>query len=401
MYDVAIVGAGPAGSTAAKILSEKGFRTLLLEKSRFPRDKPCGGGLQMRVLHHFKYIEENNLINSYSYAIRLHCASMKHNIEFQDNKPLQAMILRKTFDKGLVDFATRSGVIFQSGQTVKDMTKEKETVRLVLSDGTTVESQMVIGADGTWSTIAKKIGIKQSCRNIGLCVYNEYPMRQETIQRFYGEQRKVHLFLQPIELVGYGWVFPKKTHVNVGIAEFRGAVKPQRGKKNLRDHFAVYLRLLKQHNLLPKNLPTTIVHGGVFPTCPVGKFTADNLLLCGDAAGLVNPLTGEGIYYAMRSGEIAAKTAIKALETNNKHTAFLKSYQHQWNQEFHLNFSLLSWVSKHWAKNIDKIIERVGGDRKFMEILCHAISSPRGIHKEKLKILYRLILAYFTNRIKY
>jgi len=399
-YDVAIVGAGPAGSTAAKFLSEQGIRTLLLEKTTFPRDKACGGGLQMRILQRFKYIEENNLIDSYSSAIQIHAASMKHHLDFQHHKPLQAMVQRRIFDEGLVNLATRSGAILRCGKAVKNITNEKEKIRIFLSKGTSVESRLVIGADGTWSTIAKKIGMKQGCNHIGVCAYNEYPISPKTINRLYGDQRVVHIHLQPFGLAGYGWVFPKKEHVNIGVVEFRQAIDPTTEKKNLQVLYAQYLQTLKEQKLIPKNLITKVIRGGVFPTCPAKRLIADRVLLCGDAGGLVNPMTGEGIYYAMWSGEIAAKIAIKALENNTTDVHSLKHYQSQWNHEFQVNFSLLSWISKRWGRNVDNLIELVSTDKKLIDIACKAIPSPEGIHKEKWKLARRFILTYCKHRLR-
>jgi geranylgeranyl reductase family protein len=397
-YDVAIVGAGPAGSTAAKFLSEKGVRTLLLEKTVFPRDKPCGGGLPMRVLHRFKYIAENNLIDSYSFAIQIHAASMIHHLDFQHNKPLQAMVRRKIFDEGLANIAKRSGAVLQCGETVQDVTTDKEHIRIFLSNGTIVESQVLIGADGTWSTVAKKIGMKHDCNHIGVCVYNEYPMGQETLYRLYGDERAAHIHLQPAGLAGYGWVFPKERHTNIGIVEFRQAINPATEKKNLQHHYALYIQALKKQQLIPNNLNTSVTHGGVFPTCPAKKITANRVVLCGDAGGLVNPSTGEGIYYAMCSGEIAAKTAIKALEHDETNVRLLKRYQRQWNHEFHSDFSLFSKTSKYWNRNIDRLIELANKDKKLIAIACNAIPSPGGIQQEKWRIAVRLIVAYCKDR---
>jgi geranylgeranyl reductase family protein len=400
LYDVAIVGAGPAGATAAKFLSEKGIRTLLLEKATFPRDKPCGGGLQMRILQRFKYIEENNLIDSYTYAIQLHSASMKHHLYFQNNEPLQAMVLRKTFDEGLVNLATQSGAILQCGTRAQGITNEKEKMHITLSNGMTVESRLVIGADGIWSAIAKKIGIEQDCKHIGVCVYNEFPVSQKTIHQLYGDERMVHIHLQPHGLAGYGWIFPKKEHVNIGVVEFRQAIDPAREKKNLQRNFAQYLQMLKEQKIIPKNLSSKTTHGGAFPTFQAKRLTADRMFLCGDAGGLVNPMTGEGIYYAMCSGEMAAKTAINALENNKTDAHSLRYYQNQWKQEFHLDFFLLNRISKRWGKNIEPLIEVVSKDKKFIDMICNIIPSPGGIQKERLRIARRLIFTYCKYRLR-
>ena len=400
LYDVAIVGAGPAGSTAAKVLSEEGVRALLLEQERFPREKTCGGGLQMRILHRFKYLEEQNLINSYSSAMQLHSSSMKHTLDFQHDRPLQAMVLRTVFDKGLVDLAIRSGAVLRCGRTVETMKIGKEKIDIVCSNGEKTTSRMVIGADGLWSIIAKTMGMRQECNRIGICVYTEYRMNQATLQRFYGEERQVHIHLQPQGLVGYGWVFPKNKHVNVGIVEFRQALNKERGKKNLQNHFKLYLRMLKQQKLLPQNFPTTLMHGGAFPTCPLNMLSTDRILLCGDAGGLANPMTGEGIYYAMSSGEMAAKTAIKALENDATDAYYLRCYQRRWNREFHRDFPMLSRLSKRWGKNTDSVIELASKDKKLIDILCHAIPNPQGIQKEKWKIIRRLLLSYCTYKLR-
>jgi geranylgeranyl reductase family protein len=399
-YDVVIVGAGPAGSTAAKFLSEKGLRTLLLEKTKFPRDKPCGGGLQMRILQRFKYLEENNLIDSYSSVMQIHSSSMKHHIDFQHSKPLQAMVLRKTFDEGLVNIAARSGAVLQCGKAVMNIINEKEKIRVSLSDGTIVESRIVIGADGTWSIIAKKIGVNQDYNHIGVCVNTEYPLGHETIHYFYGDERVVHIHLQPHGLAGYGWVFPKKECVNIGVVEFRQAINPSTQKKNLQVSYAQYLQTLKKQHLAPKNLPVWITRGGTFPTCPAKKLTADHVLLCGDAGGLVNPMTGEGIFYAMCSGEIAAKTANKSLENNKTDAYSLGRYQRKWNHEFHGDFSLLSHVSKRWGRNVDYLVQLVSKDQKLIDIACDAIPSFGGIQQEKWRLARRFIATYCKNRLR-
>jgi geranylgeranyl reductase family protein len=399
-YDVAIVGAGPAGATAAKFLAEQGIRTIVIDKAWFPRDKPCGGGLQLRILLRFKYIQEHDLIDSYSSELHIHTASMNHHLDFSSSQHLQAMVRRTVFDEGLVKIATRCGAVLQEGRAAQAITKEKENIRIVLTDGTTVDTRLVIGADGIWSTIAKNIGMKTDCTRIGVCVFHEYSLDSRTMTRLYGDQRAVHLHLQPCGLAGYGWVFPKKEHVNIGIAEFRQAINPSSGKKNLHALYRRYLQILKHQHLIPTNLPTTSVRGGVFPTCPMKQLNVDRVLLCGDAGGLVNPMTGEGIFYAMSSGEMAAKVAIQALENDATDARSLRQYQRGWNREFHTNFALLSRISKHWAGNLEGIIEVASKDEKLLNIACAAIPSPGGIHQEKWKLARRLLITYCKHRLR-
>jgi geranylgeranyl reductase family protein len=399
LYDVAIVGAGPAGATAAKILSEKGARCLLLDKTSFPRDKPCGGGLQMRILHRFQYLEKHDLIDSYSTTFQIHTSTLTNHVIFEQTKPLQAMVMRKTFDKGLVNLAVQNGVMLQCGNSVQDMINNKNSVRLFLSDGSTVETRLVIGADGTWSTIAKKIGMRQKCDHIGVCVYAEYPMKQQTIQRLYGEEHGVHIHLRPNGVAGYGWVFPKKEHVNIGVVEFRQAIHPSEEKRNLQTSFRYYLQSLKKQKLLPTQLSKIATHGGVFPTCPLKQLTADRVMLCGDAGGLTNPMTGEGIFYAMCSGEMAANTAMHALENDAVDASSLKQYQHRWNHEFHGDFSLMGRLSKRWGKNVDRFIEIACSDAKLVNIISKAIPKPGGVQKDKWRILPRFLFAYCKNRL--
>jgi flavin-dependent dehydrogenase len=124
------------------------------------------------------------------------------------------------------------------------------------------------------------------------------------------------------------------------------------------------------------------------------------VLLCGDAGGLVNPLTGEGIYYAMCSGEMAAKTAINALENNTTDAQSLRSYQRRWNHEFHGELSFVNRLSKRWGRNIDYLIEVTSKDKKLIDVICEAIPKPGGVQKDKWRIIPRFVFAYCKNLLK-
>lgn len=220
-YDVVIVGAGPAGSTAAKFLSENGIKVLLVDKSKFPRDKPCAGGIPIRTLKKFKYIEEKNLIESYSYDACLHSFSPKCLLEIPNNKPLLGMVLRKKFDYELVKLAIENDTTFFDGKKVQIIKILDNKVKLNFSDGSIIESKLVIGADGVWSTVAKQCKVRNDNINVGLSLFQEFPVNSDSLDRYYTEKRVCHLYIKVQGIIGYGWIFPKKKHINIGICEFK------------------------------------------------------------------------------------------------------------------------------------------------------------------------------------
>ena len=241
-YDVVVVGAGPAGSTAAKFLSEKGVNVLLIDKNKFPRDKPCGGGITIKALKRFRYIEED-WIESYSYAVYSYSSSLKYKLELQRDEPLIAMILRKKFDNELVKLAINSGTTFMDEKSARDIKILDNKAKILLDNGTYIESEIVIGADGIWSTIAKKSGLHQYTKNICMCLFDEYPMSSKTIDKFLDEKRICHIHLNVNKIAGYGWVFPKKEHVNIGITEFKQALDLSKGRTNLKNKYKNYIKI--------------------------------------------------------------------------------------------------------------------------------------------------------------
>ncbi|DAC73356.1 MAG TPA: hypothetical protein DSN98_00270 [Thermoplasmata archaeon] len=397
-YDVVVIGAGPAGSTAAKFLSEKGMRVLLLDKSTFPRDKPCGGGLPARVLKRYRYIEENGLVDSFSYEVSLHSFASKYNVDIQKNEPIVAMILRKKFDAGLVNLATRSGATLLAGKTVKNVKMSEEKSRLVLTDGTEIESNYVIVADGMWGSIGKQLGTRQSCRNIGVCVFEEHPLSKRTLDQFFSEKRRVHIHMNALGVAGYGWVFPKHKHVNIGICEFRQAIGSRNEKKNIKEIYENYLKTLKETKIIPSNLKIKNPKGGVFPTYPVQRTALQRAFICGDAAGMVNPLTGEGIYNAMVSGEIAAKVITEALDSNPKNKMVISSYPVRWRNDFGKNNKRFFRLSQHWGMGEDNIMRLFEKDKQLVDIAMRHILTLDSMKTIWRKLSLRFISVYLKDR---
>ena len=396
-YDAAIVGAGPAGSTAAKFLTEKGYRVLLIDKEKFPRDKPCAGGLTFKVLSRFPYVEKENLIENYTYGGIAYSPSLKYKLIVGKEEPISAMVLRKKFDYGLVKIAIASGTTFIDRKRVENIKIFKDKARIYLNDNTFFESQVVIGTDGIWSTIAKKTGLSEKCKDFGMCVFHEYPIASKSIDRCIGEKRSCHIHLGVEDIFGYGWVFPKKNHINIGICELNPKTIRSKYKTNLKEVYRNYFDLLKKNNILPNDVKIGRLKGGALPLFPLKKTFSDRVILCGDAGGFINPVSGEGIYYAMSSGKIAAQVIIKALDNGKTDERFLSEYQKIWKNDFGKDIKTFLISSKKKLKVNEKFIKIISNDEKIADMILGILYGSHSIHKIKWKLISRFFYAYFKD----
>ena len=395
-YDVVIVGAGPSGSTAAKCLAEKEVKVLLIDKKKFPRDKPCGGGLPTRVLKRFPYVID--LIDSISYGSITYSSSLKYRLKIQRDKPLIATILRKNFDYGLVKIAVAKGVDFLDEKTVTDIKILKDKAIIILEDGEKVESEIVIGADGARSAIVEKSNLVKNTDDICVSLVQEQTMLEEQLKKYFSEKRTIHIFIKIQGIAGYGWIFPKKKHVSVGIGEFESAVDKSKPKTNLKEIYEKYIDTLKENNILPRDFKIENPKGSTLPVFPLEKTFADRVLLCGDAAGFINSITGEGIYYAMTSGEIAANVIDEALKANDTSERFLSKYQKLWKDEFGKDLKLFGRFNKQWGKDSEKFVRLLTKDKKLAKLTMGVTGGQISISRYRLAIIFRYIYVSFKDR---
>lgn len=390
-YDVVVVGAGPAGSTAAKYLAEAGVQVLLLDKAGFPREKPCGGGLPTRVQKRFPYIEP--LIDSVSYGSIAYSSSFRYKMDLIRDKPLLATILRNDFDDGLVKLAVEAGATFLGEKTVVDVSIQPDKAFVLLHDGQAIETQVVIGCDGTRSVVAEKTGLGKKLETLCLCLVQEQPMPLKQLDTYFSKKRLVHLFIKVQGIAGYGWVFPKSNHVNIGIGEFQSAVSRSKPRVLLKETYESFITRLKQQKILPENFLIENVKSGILPIFPLEKTYDDRVVLCGDAAGFINPITGEGIYYAMASGQIAAAVIADGLKTQDLSKQFLSSYQVQWNKDFGKDLKLLGRFNKRWGKSSEKIVRLLTRDKTFAKLIIGVTGGQISISKYKGALIVRYIIA--------
>jgi geranylgeranyl reductase family protein len=324
IFDVIVAGAGPAGATAAKILGEAGVSTLLLDKSAFPRDKPCGGGISARALTRFPYLTAALGNIPTSWVSKVHFESPSgFVVDYRSPDRLYLMIRRCEFDHLLFSLA-RPHVEVATGLARK-VNVHPDSVS-VSTDTHEYRARVVIGCDGANSIVARASGLRTGSvqSHYAIDMMEETP-RQELDT---AERDRMYIYYRIRSHYGYGYVFPKASHLNVGVG-----FKLDYYLSNLRgEHYAhhqTFVDDLKGKQLLTGQSNRANFRAFPLPIAgPLARTYADRVLLAGDAGGFVNALTAEGIYYAMVTGELAARAAI-----DNLAGARLSEYERAWKRE--------------------------------------------------------------------
>lgn len=290
MTEAIVVGAGPAGSTAAFVLARAGLEVLLLEKRSFPRDKLCGGFLAARTLG---LLEE--LHGSEAPAALYHHTDDRFQVwhagDLITDRRLgdrMAFVQRLEFDHFLAEQARRAGAVLEEGQEAVGITWEPDGVTVQLKGGDTRRARWVVGADGALSKVRRQL---EPHFQPGGAALELHARGQEDLPP------RLDFGLFPW---GYGWRFPKRDCVSVGVGSWGAHVGNQRG-------------LLKAY-LERLGLEDAAAPGWPLPDHPAAVLARGRLLLAGDAAGFCEPITGEGLYYALRSGQRAALAVLAARE---------------------------------------------------------------------------------------
>jgi flavin-dependent dehydrogenase len=161
-------------------------------------------------LKRYNYLDDSEFIDCYTYGGIAHSSNLKYKVRVEREKPVGAMVLRDEFDNELLKHAILAGTKFIGGKSVIDIKTTKEKAKIILQDGKKIESIIAIGCDGIWSTIAKKTGLSHGMKNIGMCIYEEFPLSKKKMDNFFDIKRFCHIHLKPQGIAGYGWVFPKK-----------------------------------------------------------------------------------------------------------------------------------------------------------------------------------------------
>jgi geranylgeranyl reductase family protein len=291
-YDAIVVGAGPAGSTAAYRLACAGANVLLFDRARFPRDKPCGGGVTGRAARLLPFSIEP-IVEHVVAAVDLR---LRYGRTFAraSGEPLVYMTQRKRLDHFLVQKAVEAGAELREDVKVSDLEARPGGVSV---EG--VEAEVVIGGDGVNGVTARALGLGGN-RVVGVAL--EGNLSYANMDRSAYEGRlALELGVVP---GGYGWVFPKGDHANFGVGGWE-----EEGPR-LRDHLR---RLCEAHGLSFDDLEE--LRGYRLPLRePRSTMACGRALLVGDAAGLIDPVSGDGMFEGFLSSQYAAEAVLDVLQ---------------------------------------------------------------------------------------
>jgi len=296
-FDVVIVGAGPAGSIASYYLSKNGLKVGLLEKNALGRDKICGGGISYYALKELPFKLPFSVIEQEIKGINF----ISPKYELFQKKEIERMgitVRRSNFDSLLVTKAQNAGVEFLPNSRI---TKVRKNSKTFIVQGK-YSSSYVIGADGANSVIKNLFTIGNTNQSYNMALRAYISMSNGELEEFMIDKEMLELYFHNHQL-GYGWIFALRDAVNIGIGVKNGTnVSKEMLEKFINKNF----HLRKQHSKFYH------IEGFPIPNAqmPV-QFSRNKVFLIGDAAGLVDPISGEGIHYALRSGKIVADTILK------------------------------------------------------------------------------------------
>ena len=289
-----MIGAGPAGSTAAYRLAREGASVCLLDRARFPRNKPCGGGLTVRAVRELPFSVEpvvEDVVDRVE--LRLHYGRRFERVR---ERPLVLMTQRRRLDAFLAGKAAAAGADFRDATraTAVDVREAGVTVD---TDRGQLAAAALVGADGANGVTARSLGLCTPGVH-GVALEGNLPHADVDPARY---RKRIVIELGAVG-GGFGWIFPKGDHVNVGVGGW------EHEGPRLRDELR---RLCSEHGLPEKRLRE--VRGHRLPVAGTeSQLARGRAVVVGDAAGLVDPMSGDGIYEAFVSSRLAA-TAVADL----------------------------------------------------------------------------------------
>jgi geranylgeranyl reductase family protein len=387
-YDLIVIGAGPAGSAAARKAAQLGLKTLLLEKERIPRKKLCGGGITPKVLKLLDFKLPDAIIESAPTSARLHVG---HNcFRFHSSHPLVYMTSREKFDTLLAEKAAEAGAEVKDDTLVQNLAMHDSFVGVQTRQGS-FETKIVIGCDGTGGPTARVTHLYErwAPNEVAYAIESEVRVGEVAVRDFMGPERYFDLYFG-VSPAGYGWVFPKDDHLTVGVGCRLSRLSD--GQELFRDFLRNITELKKFE--VPNPQAHLIPLGGAAHVMASG----DRVLLAGDSAGFAEPLLGEGIYFAIWAGQIAAEVAEDACRRGRFDGGFLQKYERRCANSFGVDFdSAFRLAKSSYLENydMDRLATFFFSNEKFHQCMIGLMDGSMRYRDVQRK----LALLYFKYRL--
>jgi geranylgeranyl reductase family protein len=362
MYDLIVIGAGPAGASAARTASQLGLKTLLLEKDHVPRNKLCGGGVTPKVLKLLDFTLPNELIECAPRAARIHVGENCYH--FETDHKLVYMTSRAAFDAFLTEKAIEAGAELRDQTPVYGVEADRSHVQVKTPSGPFL-SKMLIGADGMGGPTANNARLYERWKpdQVAYAMESEVYVGEKAVQDFVTDEGYFDMYFGVSE-AGYGWVFPKDDHLTVGVGCRLSRLR------EARELFYGFVKRVPELTEceIPKPQAHLIPLGGAARV----PFVADRVLLAGDSAGFAEPLFGEGIYFAVLGAQMAARVAAEACHEEKFDSNFLKTYGRSCRKAFGVDFDVayrvacFSYLEQY---DMDRVARFFFGERKVQECI--------------------------------